>query len=65
VSGQASKLRLLWIGCGTGDPLLESNRKLIEELQGNGYTVKAVETPGAHVWPVWDRNLVDFVQLLF
>jgi hypothetical protein len=23
------------------------------------------ETPGAHIWPVWDRNLVDFVQLLF
>lgn len=65
VGGQTSKLRLLWISCGTGDPLLESNRKLIEELQGKGYTVNAVETPGAHVWPVWDRNLVDFVQLLF
>ena len=65
VSGQASKLRLLWIGCGTGDALLESNRKLIEELRGKGYKVKAVETPGAHIWPVWDRDLVDFVQLLF
>lgn len=25
-SSQAGKLRLLWIGCGTGDALLESNR---------------------------------------
>jgi enterochelin esterase family protein len=64
-SGPASKLRLLWIGCGTGDPLLESNRKLIEELQAKGYKVKAVEKPGAHVWPVWQRDLVDFLQPLF
>lgn len=65
MSGHASKLRLLWIGCGTGDALLESNRKLIEDLQGKGYTVKAVEKPGAHIWPVWQRDLVDFAQLLF
>jgi enterochelin esterase-like enzyme len=65
VSGQTSQLRLLWISCGTGDPLLEPNRKLIQELQAKGYYVKAVETPGAHIWPVWQRNLVDFAQLLF
>jgi enterochelin esterase family protein len=65
VSGPASKLRLLLIGCGTGDPLLESNRKLIEELQAKGYEVKAVEKPGAHIWPVWQRDLVDFLQPLF
>ena len=65
VSGQTSKLRLLWIGCGTGDSLLESNRKLIEELQAKDYKVKAVETPRAHIWPVWQRDLVDFAQLLF
>ena len=63
--GRASKLRLLWISCGTADTLLEPNRKLTAELQAKGYAVKAVETPGAHIWPVWDRNLVDFVQLLF
>lgn len=61
----ASKLRLLWIGCGTSDSLLESNRKLIAELQTKGYQVKAVEKPGGHIWPVWQRDLVDFAQLLF
>jgi len=65
VSGQVSKLRLLWISCGTEDGLLESNRKFIQALQKNGYTVKAVETPGAHIWPVWQRNLASFAQLLF
>lgn len=64
-NGEAAQLRLLWISCGTGDPFLEPNRKLIGQLKGKGYAVKAVETPGAHIWPVWDRNLVDFVQLLF
>ncbi len=65
ITGQTSQLRLLWISCGTDDPLLEPNRKLIRELQAKGYHVKAVETPGAHIWPVWQRNLVDFAQLLF
>lgn len=65
VNGEVAKPRLLWISCGTGDPFLESNQKLIQELRKMGYAVKAVETPGAHIWPVWDRNLVGFVQLLF
>lgn len=64
-NGEAAKLRLLWISCGTGDPFIEPTRKLIGQLKGKGYAVKAVETPGAHIWPVWDRNLVDFVQLIF
>jgi len=65
VSGPARKLRLLWISCGTGDSLLEPNRKLVKELQEKGYAVKALETPGAHIWPVWQRNLAEFVPLLF
>jgi len=65
VNGEAARLRLLWISCGTEDPFLEPNRKLIEELKAKGYAVKAVETQGGHIWPVWDRNLVGFVKLLF
>jgi enterochelin esterase-like enzyme len=64
-NGEAAQLRLLWISCGTADPLLEPNRKFVGQLKGKGYAVKAVETPGAHIWPVWQRNLVDFVALLF
>ena len=64
-SSRASKLRLLWMSCGTGDPLLKSNRQFVKGLQEEGYSVKLVETPGAHIWPVWQRNLADFVQLLF
>jgi enterochelin esterase-like enzyme len=64
-NGEAAQLRLLWISCGTADPFLEANRKFVGQLRAKGYEVKAVETPGAHIWPVWQRNVVDFVQLLF
>jgi enterochelin esterase family protein len=63
--GEQAQLRLLWISCGTGDSFLAPNREFTEELKERGYVVKSVETPGAHIWPVWDRNLVDFAQLLF
>jgi enterochelin esterase family protein len=26
---------------------------------------KEIETPGAHTWMVWRRNLADFAPLLF
>jgi enterochelin esterase-like enzyme len=64
-SGRVRKLRLLWMSCGTGDVLLDFNRKFVKELQEDGYAVTLLETPGMHIWPVWQRDLVNFVQLLF
>lgn len=64
-NAQERKLKLLFIGCGTDDALLDPNRKFIQQLQQKGYTIKTAEKPGAHVWPVWQRDLVDFAQLLF
>jgi enterochelin esterase-like enzyme len=60
-----SKLRLLWIACGTEDPLIESNRKFREWLASKGVKFAPVETPGMHTWMVWRRNLAAFVPLLF
>jgi len=60
-----AKLRLLWIGCGTEDRLMEGNRKLREWLKSRDIRHTAVETPGAHTWMVWRRYLADFVPLLF
>ncbi len=60
-----NKLRLLWIGCGTEDRLIEGNRKLIEWLKSKGIRYTWVETPGAHTWMVWRRYLAEFVPLLF
>jgi enterochelin esterase-like enzyme len=60
-----AQLRLLWIACGTEDRLIEPNRKFREWLTGKGVKHQDVETPGAHTWMVWRRNLANFAPLLF
>jgi enterochelin esterase family protein len=64
-SKSSSKLRLLWITCGTDDRLIEANRKLREWLKSKDIKHEGIETPGAHTWMVWRRNLSTFVPLLF
>ena len=59
------QLRLLWIACGADDGLIGANRKLREWLKSKDVRHVTVETPGAHVWMVWRRNLADFAALLF
>jgi enterochelin esterase-like enzyme len=60
-----AQLRLLWIACGTEDRLIESNRKLRQWLAAKGVRHEAIETPGAHTWMVWRRNLATFAGLIF
>jgi enterochelin esterase family protein len=59
------QLRLLWIACGTDDRLLDPNRKFRAWLDTKGVHYTPIETPGAHTWPVWRRNLAAFAPLLF
>ena len=59
------KLHLLWIACGTDDRLIDLNRKFRGWLASKGVQRTDVETPGAHTWMVWRRNLADFAALLF
>lgn len=59
------KLKLLWIACGTDDRLIEPNRKFREWLKSKGIRPTEIETPGAHMWMVWRRNLAEFTPLLF
>jgi enterochelin esterase-like enzyme len=60
-----SKLSLLWIACGTEDGLIEDNRKFRAWLTSKDIRHTAIETPGAHTWMVWRRNLAVFAGLLF
>jgi enterochelin esterase family protein len=60
-----SQLRLLWVACGTDDRLIDLNRKLRDWLNAKGVRLNYVETPGAHTWMVWRRNLATFASLLF
>lgn len=59
------QLRLLWIACGTDDGLIKINRNLREWLKSKGIQHTDIETPGAHTWMVWRRNLAEFSSLLF
>jgi enterochelin esterase family protein len=64
-SKSAGQLRLLWIACGTDDHLIDVNRKLRTWLASKNIKHADIETPGAHTWMVWRRNLIDFTSLLF
>jgi enterochelin esterase-like enzyme len=60
-----AQLRLLWIACGTDDGLIEINRTLRAWLTSKNIRHADIETPGAHTWLVWRRNLAEFAPLLF
>jgi enterochelin esterase-like enzyme len=64
-SKAAEQLHLLWIACGTDDRLIDINRKLREWLASKNIKHVDIETPGAHTWMVWRRNLAEFTSLLF
>jgi enterochelin esterase-like enzyme len=59
------EIRLLWIACGVDDHLIGDNRSFIDFLKSNGLQPVAIETPGAHTWLVWRRNLIAFAPQLF
>jgi enterochelin esterase family protein len=59
------RIKLLWVACGTEDKLIEDNRKFLQWLDSKKIDYKKVETPGAHTWMVWRRNLATFASLLF
>jgi enterochelin esterase family protein len=60
-----ARLRLLWIACGTEDQLLTVNRQLKDWLKSSGVRFSEIETPGAHTFPVFRRNLVELAEQLF
>lgn len=59
------KLKVLWLGCGTEDPLY-SGVKAMDDLL-NQKNVKHVWNPsgGGHSWPNWQVYLSKYAPLLF
>ena len=47
------------------DRLIDANRKLKDWLKSKDIQYTSIETPGAHTWLVWRRNLAEFAPLLF
>jgi enterochelin esterase family protein len=59
------QLRLLWIGCGKDDKLLDSNQKFEQWLTSKHVVHAWVETPGRHSFLVWRRYLAEFAPYCF
>lgn len=57
--------RLLWIGIGKNDFLLEQNKTFVGWLETKQIPHTWQLTDGAHEWPVWRRYLGEFLPLLF
>jgi len=64
-ASQNAKLHLLWVACGVDDVWTDLNRNFDKWLSSKGIVHAYMETPGAHTWMVWRRNLVNFAPLLF
>ncbi len=58
-------LRLLWIGCGKDDFLLERNQAFVGQLKEKGIEHEWHLTDGNHSWPVWRLYLAEFAPRLF
>jgi len=53
-----------FLECGASDPLLTSNRWVVEELSSQGFAYEYHELPGAHTWPFWDGALPTMLEVL-
>lgn len=57
-------LPTFYIDCGTADPFLPGNRELAAILQDRKVPYEYRETPGAHNWAYWDRQIVEVLRML-
>ncbi|HVV43958.1 MAG TPA: alpha/beta hydrolase-fold protein, partial [Bryobacteraceae bacterium] len=61
-----SRIKLLWIVCGTADGLIGVNRQFKDWLTARNVKFTQAEVPDmAHVWPLWRQNLTDLAPQLF
>jgi alpha-L-rhamnosidase len=58
-------IRLLWIGCGTGDGLFPMSEQAHKALDLVGIRHQWFTGPGSHEWQVWRKHLHAFAPLLF
>jgi enterochelin esterase-like enzyme len=58
-------LKLLWVGIGKDDFLLNSSRSTVELLKKHGFAPISRETEGGHTWINWRNYLNEFAPQLF
>ena len=64
-AGANGKLKLLWVGIGKGDFLLQQNQTFIATLKEKDIRHEWHLTEGTHSWPVWRLYLADLAPKLF
>jgi enterochelin esterase family protein len=60
-----ARINVLWIGCGTEDPLIKGAKTFDAELTRLQIKHTYAERAGGHVWPVWRWALAEFAPQLF
>jgi enterochelin esterase family protein len=61
-----SKIKMLWITCGTADSLIAVNRQFKDWLRAKNVRFTELETPEVgHVWPYWRQNFTEFASKAF
>ncbi|HLJ96191.1 MAG TPA: alpha/beta hydrolase-fold protein [Gemmataceae bacterium] len=58
-------LRLLWIGCGKDDFLVQTSNATVAMLKNHHFEVVSRESEGGHTWINWRNYLHEFAPLLF
>lgn len=53
-----------YLACGSSDPLLLSNRHVVEELSARKFAYEYHELPGAHAWTFWSGELEPMLAAL-
>lgn len=59
------ELKLLWIGAGKNDFLLQRNEDFISLLKRHNIQYEWHLTEGDHSWPIWRNYLIDLAPKLF
>lgn len=54
----------LFLECGSSDPLLPSNHRVVAELSAAGLRYEYHELPGAHTWTFWANSLAPMLAEL-
>ena len=61
----AKNYRLIWIGCGDADPVCRGSRVFAQRLDAAKVPHTLRDYSGAHQMPVFRRELVDLLPMLF
>ncbi|MEI7533096.1 MAG: alpha/beta hydrolase-fold protein [Verrucomicrobiae bacterium] len=59
------RLKLFWISCAQDDKEFANNEKFVTMLDSKGIHHEWYPTPGAHKWPIWRRDLGEYLTRVF